>query len=132
MTSSMTQRTDQVASTLKRALQEVLSRGLADPRIRGLTTITRVEVTGDLSTATVYCKVTPEKQEELTLHGLQSASTWIRRQIADKVRFRRMPKFSFKVDEQLHRQYEVLACIAEAGREDEKRAIKKKTDLETE
>ena len=128
----MTQRTEQVASTLKRALQDVLARGLADPRLKGLITITRVEVTGDLANATVYCTVMPQKQEALTIHGLTSASTWIRRQVADHVRFRRMPQFSFKEDEQYHRQQEVLASIAEAKREDERRATKKIKDLETE
>ena len=128
----MTQRTEQVASTLKRALQDVLARGLADPRLKGLITITRVEVTGDLANATVYCTVMPQTQEDLTIHGLTSASTWIRRQVADHVRFRRMPQFSFKVDEQYHRQQEVLASIAEAKREDERRATKKIKDLETE
>ncbi|MEE2912899.1 MAG: 30S ribosome-binding factor RbfA [Planctomycetota bacterium] len=128
----MTQRTDQVASTLKRALQDVIARGLADPRLKGLITITRVEVSGDLANATVYCTVIPQKQEQLALHGLMSASTWIRRQVADHVQFRRMPQFSFKVDEQYHRQQEVLSSIAEARREDEKRAAQKKADLETE
>ena len=125
----MTQRTDQVASTLKRALQDVLARGLADPRLKGLITVTRVEVTSDLANAVVYCTVIPQKQEDLTLHGLTSASTWIRRQVADHVRFRRMPQFLFRVDEQYHRQQEVLASIAEANREDEKRTTKKIKDF---
>lgn len=122
----MKQRTEQVASTLKRAVQEVLSRGLSDPRVRGLITIVRVEVTGDLEHVTIFCTVSPSKYEELSMHGLKSAANWIRRQTAEKVRFRRMPHFVFKVDEQYHRQQEVLACIAEAKREDEKRASKRK------
>jgi ribosome-binding factor A len=121
----MTQRTEQVASTLKRAVQEVLSRGLADPRIQGLITVTRIDVSADLANATVYCTVTPQKHEELTLHGLQSASRWVRRQVADKVRFRRMPQFRFRVDEKLLKQQEVLASIAEANQEDERRANQK-------
>jgi ribosome-binding factor A len=118
----MTQRTEQVASTLKRAVQEVLSRGIADPRVQGLITITRIDVSADLANATVYCTVAPVKHQELSLHGLQSASRWIRRQVADKVRFRRMPQFRFRIDEQLLKQQEVLASIAEATREDERRA----------
>ena len=94
----MTQRTDQVASTLKRATQEILSRGLADPRVQGLITVTRVDVSADLANATLFCSVTPHKHEELSMHGLKSASKWVRRQVSDKVRFRRMPKFIFKVD----------------------------------
>ena len=124
----MTQRTDQVASTLKRATQDVLSRGLADPRIQGLITVIRVEVSGDLANATLFCTVTPHEHEDLSMHGLKSASKWVRRQVADKVRFRRMPHFTFKVDEQLIRQQEVLASIAEARQEDERRAQNKKKD----
>ncbi|MGY8752701.1 MAG: 30S ribosome-binding factor RbfA [Phycisphaerales bacterium] len=125
----MTQRTEQVASTLKRTLQQVLSRGLADPRVKGLITITRIDVSPDLANATVYCTVSPVEHEELSLHGLQSASRWIRRQVADKVRFRRMPQFRFRVDEKLLKQQEVLASIAEANREDERRAnLKKKKE----
>jgi ribosome-binding factor A len=122
----MTQRTDQVASTLKRATQEVLSRGLADPRVQGLITVTRVDVSADLANATLYCTVTPHDHEELSMHGLKSAAKWVRRQVADKVRFRRMPQFRFQIDEQLLKQQEVLASIAEAMQEDERRAQKKK------
>ena len=62
----MTQRTEQVASTLKRAVQEVLSRGIADPRVQGLITVSRVlRFLADLANATVYCTVTPHKHEEL-------------------------------------------------------------------
>lgn len=122
----MTQRTEQVASTLKRAVQEILTRGISDPRVQGLITVTRVDVSGDLANATVYCAVMPSKHEELSLHGLQSASRWIRRQVSDKVRFRRMPQFRFRIDEQLLKQQEVLASIAEANREDERRAEQKK------
>ena len=57
----MSQRTDQVASTLKRATQEVLSRGLADPRVQGLLTVTRVDVSADLANATLYCTVNPAR-----------------------------------------------------------------------
>ncbi len=124
----MTQRTDQVASTLQKATQDVLSRGLADPRVHGLITVTRVEVSADLSNATFFCTVTPHEHEKLTMYGLKSAATWVRRKVSDKVRFRRMPKFTFKVDEQLLRQQEVLASIAEANREDERRAKKNKKE----
>tara|TARA_X000000368_G_C22422603_1_gene446751 strand:- start:64 stop:441 length:378 start_codon:yes stop_codon:yes gene_type:complete len=124
----MSQRTEQISSTLQRSTQAVISRGLADPRIQGLITITRVEVSEDLANATLFCTVTPHKHEELSLHGLRSASRWVRRQVADKVRFRRMPQFSFKLDEQLIKQQEVLASIAEARREDERRLKEKNKD----
>ena len=124
----MAQRTEQVAATLKRAIQEVIARGLSDPRVRGLITITTVEVTTDLADATVYCSVTPSKHEELTMHGLKAASKWVRRKAADKMRIRRMPKLHFKVDKKLHREQEVMASIEQARIEDKARAKKHKSE----
>jgi len=111
-----------------RATQDVLSRGLSDPRVQGIITVTRVDVSADLANATLFCTVLPRQHEELSMHGLESASRWIRRQVADKVRFRRMPKFCFKIDQQLLKQQEVLASIAEANQEDEKRSQNKKKE----
>lgn len=124
----MTQRTEQVATTLQRAIQKVLSKGLSDPRVKGLVTVTRLEVSPDLGQATVFCSVTPHKHYQITMHGVSSAATWIRREASEHVRFRRMPKFTFKIDEQLQRQQEVLASIAEARQEDEKREKNKAED----
>ena len=121
----MTQRVDQVAATLKRTLQDVLARGLADPRVRGLITVTRIDVTSDLADAIVFCTVTPDEFEELNMHGVSSASGWIRREAASRMRLRRMPRLQFKIDKQLRRQQETLAAINEASRLDEERAREK-------
>ena len=73
----MTQRTEQVASTLKRAVQEVLSRGISDPRIQGLVTVTRVDVSADLANATLYCTVIPMKTDELDIRGDSTPSGFL-------------------------------------------------------
>ena len=118
----MSLRTDQVSATLQRAIQNVLSKGLADPRIKGLVTVTHVDVSPDLTQATIYCSVTPHKYAEISIKGVESASAWVRRQVSDKVRFRKMPIFKFKLDKKLIKQQEVLASIADARQEDARRA----------
>ncbi|MDP7009101.1 MAG: 30S ribosome-binding factor RbfA [Phycisphaerales bacterium] len=124
----MTQRTEQVAATLKRAIQDVIVRGLSDPRIKGLITVTRIDVSPDLADATVFCTITPSEHEELSLHGLSSASRWVRRKAADHIRIRRMPKLHFKLDKKLRREQDVMASIEQARIEDEKRAKKYNTE----
>jgi ribosome-binding factor A len=124
----MTQRTEQVSATLKRAIQDVIVRGLSDPRVKGLITITKIEVSPDLADATVYCSVMPQEHEELSMHGLQSASRWIRRKAADKIRIRRMPKLHFRIDIKLRREQDVMGSIEQARIEDEVRAKKYKTE----
>ena len=124
----MTQRTEQVAATLKKAIQDVIVRGLSDPRAKGLITVTRVEVSPDLADATVFCSVVPHDQEEISLHGLQSASKWVRRKAADNIRIRRMPKLHFKIDKKLRHEQDVMASIEQARLEDEARAKKYNTE----
>ena len=45
----MPRRPDQVASLIQRAVQAVLGRGLGDPRIRGLVSVTKVRLDHALS-----------------------------------------------------------------------------------
>lgn len=113
----MSRRTDQVSSTLQRAVQDVLARGLHDPRITGLTTITAVTVSPDLKTAVVLVSVLPENKQALTLHGLEDAAGHIRHQVARFVCMRRVPEFKFKADLAAKEQAAVLSAIARARSE---------------
>ena len=115
----MTLRTDRLGSTLHRAIQQVLARGLADPRIKGLITVTAVHITPDLKRADVLITVMPEEHEALTLHGLRAAAGHIRRVAGELVRIKIMPHLEFAVDEGLKRQAGVLDALrrVEAERE---------------
>jgi len=107
----MSIRAQQIASTIRRAVQESIARGVHDPRIRGLVSITRVNVTDDLSEAFVHVSVLPADRAELTLHGLQSAAPKIRTAIGRKIRLRTMPRLSFRLDESLKKQAALEAAI---------------------
>lgn len=99
---------------LRRGIQEILSRGLADPRVKGMVSVTRVAVSPDGLNATVYVSILPEQHESVTMHGLRSATRHIRSQLADKVEMRRAPQLSFKLDESLKKQSAVFGAIEEA------------------
>lgn len=113
----MNRRTNQVASTLRTAVQEVISRGLADPRIRGLITITEVTMSDDLQQATLRVSIYPEERQVLTLHGLQAAAAHIRREAGELMALKRMPTLQFRLDESLKRQAKVLGALAQAAEE---------------
>lgn len=102
----------QLESLLLRALQERLVRGLSDPRVRGLVTATRLELSQDLKRAKVYVSVMPQEHAELTVHGLRAAKGRLRRDIADKVHIREMPTIEFAYDEGMRSQAEVMALLA--------------------
>ncbi|MDY7107423.1 MAG: 30S ribosome-binding factor RbfA [Planctomycetota bacterium] len=117
----MSLHTEQVASVLHRAVQQVITRGLNDPRVQGLISVTGVQVSQDLADATVSVSVMPAERAELTLHGLRHAARHIRTEVGRSVRMRRVPRLSFKLDESLKKEARVIAAINKAVEADERR-----------
>lgn len=97
-------------------MQSVLSRGLNDPRIRGLISVTKVEVLPDFSEARVFISVLPQEHEELSLHGLRSATGFIQKQIAPSITSKRMPRLMFRVDESLKKMANLDSTLAQERR----------------
>lgn len=110
-------RNKKLSAVLQRAVEQTLSRGLADPRIRGLISVTKLELSQDLKLCTVNVSVYPQEHEKLTMHGLKDATAHIRRKVADQVHIREMPRLTFKLDEGLKKQAEVMELLAKARSE---------------
>lgn len=120
----MSQRADRISALLREAIQNVITRGLSDPRIRGMVTVVKVKTADDLSRATVTVSVMPFEHSELTMHGLKAASAHIRRQVGSATAIRRVPQFVFKLDTSSARQAKVLDALAKVAREREESAAK--------
>ncbi|MCP3902310.1 MAG: 30S ribosome-binding factor RbfA [Planctomycetes bacterium] len=112
---------DQIESVLCRALQEVLSRGLNDPRVRGLISVTGITLSVDKRDATVMISVLPAERGSSTLHGLKHAAQHLRTEVGKRVRLRRMPRLEFKLDRSLKVEADVLAAIDRAVEADRER-----------
>lgn len=113
----MSQRTHQIASVIQTAVQRVITRGLNDPRVRGLISVTKVEVSPDLGEARVFVSILPAEHSELTMYGLRSAAGHIQAEIAKEVAARRLPRLSFRLDESLKRQAALDQAIQQDQRE---------------
>ncbi|TVQ32499.1 MAG: 30S ribosome-binding factor RbfA [Phycisphaeraceae bacterium] len=110
----MSRRCEQLASTLHRGVQTLLTRGLSDPRISGTITVTEVKVSPDLKVATVSVSIMPESAEKLTMHGLTSASRHIRHQVSDMLDLSRTPEIRFRLDRTIKEQAAIFRAISEA------------------
>ena len=76
---------------LKREISEILRLEVRDPRV-GATTVTRVEVSGDLWVARVFVRLTgPDEERADSLSGLEAAAPFIRRSLGSRLRIRRVP-----------------------------------------
>ena len=127
----MSTKTDRLASSIEKGVQQVLARGLQDPRLRGLITVTKVDITPDSKQATIGISVLPAEHQKLTVHGLRSAARHIRREVAELIRTRTMPEFRFVEDDSLKKQAEVLGELAKVRDElDKKGDVGEQTSTE--
>jgi ribosome-binding factor A len=100
----MSNRAQRVAGVMKRELAQLLARRLRDPRLTGLVSVTDVEVSNDLSVAKVYVSIleTGETREQ-TLRALESASGFVRSELAHALGLREVPEIRFKFDDSIER-----------------------------
>lgn len=109
----MSQRSQRVAEAIKRELGDLLLHGLKDDRVReGLTSVTDVEVTGDLRHAKVFISVYgTEDEADMAMAGLRSAAGYIRGEVGRRLGIRHAPEMHFELDTSLARGSHVIALL---------------------
>lgn len=115
----MTHRIEQIESTLRKALAQVLQRKISDPRIRGMVSITEVVVSTDMKLAKVCVSVLPEEYAKRTLAGLKAANRHIQSEVKKLVALRIVPHLNFELDDSLKQADQVFKAIDEAKAREE-------------
>lgn len=128
----MNHKAEQLGAAIDTALRQVLAKGLQDPRVSGLVTVTQVKVTADFSEAHVGISVLPEDRAELAIHGLQAAATHLRREVGKLVQTRSIPFLKFRADNSFKRQASLLNDIDRAKQDLERRDAAKAAAREQE
>ena len=91
-------RQGRINEEMRAALAEAL-RGVKDPRVSGLVSIVRCEVTNDLRYCKVYVSVLgTEEQKTSAMKGLRSAAGWLRREAGARVGLRYTPELLLTLD----------------------------------
>ena len=96
------QRINRFNEDVKRELSAIF-KTLKDPRLSsGLISIVRVEVSNDLSYATVrFSALCPPEEIKSIQGGLKSAAPYIRRQLSQSLRLRKAPELRFVYDDSI-------------------------------
>ena len=91
----------------------MLAREVHDPGI-GFVTITRVHVTPDLQLARVYyTSLGSDAARRATAKALDRASSFLRHQVGQRLRLRRVPALEFVFDRSIENQERVERLIQE-------------------
>jgi len=93
-----TRRQRRVAELIHREMSWLLLREVRDPRLADVT-VTEVRMTPDLLLARIFYTVLGDAEDEKeALAGLESASGFLRTQLAGRVQLRFMPELVFELD----------------------------------
>lgn len=114
-------RQGRMGEEIRKIISDLLFKGLKDPRLSAMISITAVEVTSDGSYATVYVSVLgmdPDKekaaaQQQDTLDALASAKGFIRKEIGRQIKLRHVPDLIFKIDKSLEYGRHIEEIISE-------------------
>ena len=93
-------RPDRVSEAIREEIATFLTDGVKDPRVRGLVTITGVDVTRDLRHAKVFVSILgDDAARRETLDGLEAMAGHLRGHIGRALRLRSAPEIAFKYDQ---------------------------------
>lgn len=94
-------RLDRLSEDIKRELTDIM-RSLKDPRITGLLSIVKMDLTNDMSHCKVYISSLDGMEgAKNAVEGLTSAAGFIRHEIGTRIEMRRSPSFQFIADDSI-------------------------------
>ena len=102
-----------VAEVVREVAAESILFELKDPRVKNVT-VTRAEVSGDLQHAKVFVSLMgSEREQKLTLYGLESAAGFVQARLAKRMTSRYVPHVTFVLDEGVKKSIEIARLIRE-------------------
>src|SRR6266516_7364164 len=103
----MSRRTERLGSSIQQEIATMILRDLNDPRVRPLTSVTRVRISEDLSIADVFITVmgTPG-QQTAALNALKHSAGMMRTRLTKDLSLRQAPFLKFHLDEDRKKEQE--------------------------
>ncbi len=104
-------RSGRINEDVKRELTDIL-RTVKDPRVSGMLTVVRVEVSSDLSYATARISAMEGiDRARQSVKGLSAASGYIRRQLGQRLQLRKVPELRFVADDSIEYSADIARIL---------------------
>lgn len=104
-------RTRRIGEQMQRELALLLQREVRDPRLAAVT-VTAVEVTRDLSLATVYYTLPADTPDPAVYQAaLEKAAGFLRHALGERMLLRSLPQLKFRYDQSIQRGTELSNLI---------------------
>lgn len=110
----MSRRTDRLGEQFREEISKLIQKGLKDPRVSTLASITRVDITDDLSYAKALVSVMgSDKEKRDTIVGLNNSAGFIRGVLGKALKIFKIPELKFVIDENLEHAMKIEGILAE-------------------
>jgi len=111
-------RPDRLGDQIRSEISELLAREVHDPGV-GFITLTRVSLTADLQIARIYyTTMATDAARKDTARALTRVTPFLRRQIAGRLRLRRVPELEFRFDQSVEQHERIERIIHEIHEEE--------------
>ena len=111
----MTRRSERTGQLIKREISRLLEREVNDPRLSGLISVTEVLLSPDLKHARVFISTLGNESREDVLEGFNTASGFLRRELASHLKLRYTPQLSFHYDDSIEQGTRLLKLMREVS-----------------
>jgi len=107
-------RTERLGQMIQEIIGSLILEGrIKDKRVNSFLSITRVDVSGDLSFADVYVSDVRGKINEKEVEGLQSAAGFIQSRLGISMHIRKIPRLRFYADKSISEGFDLIRKIDE-------------------
>jgi ribosome-binding factor A len=109
----MSRRLLKAAEAIRGVVSMAILTELRDPRVKNVTVV-GVEVLPDMKSAKVYVSIMgSEREQQLSLSGLQNAAGFLQKKIAERIETRYTPRLTFVLDKGVKNSLEVNRILRE-------------------
>jgi len=116
-------RTERLGQTIQEKIGSLILEGkIKDSRVNTFLSITKVDVSKDLSFADVYVSDIRGKINEKEVEGLQSAAGFIQSQLGATMYIRKIPRLRFHADKSIGESFDIIKKIEELVEPENKNA----------
>jgi len=90
-------RSTRLGDLIREEVAEIIMHKMRDPRL-GFVTVTYARISDDLRHATIYISVFEDSKREDTLNILMTSASFIRSELAKKLKIKYIPSLTFRMD----------------------------------
>lgn len=113
-------RTDRISEEVRREVDKIIREEISDPRVGGMFSVTRADVTRDLRYAKIYVSIYEEDKRKPMMVALKKAAGFVRFHLGKRMDLRYTPEILFELDNNIEYGVHIASVIHHVIQEERK------------